>query len=136
MKFNLSVWHTELVLPELCIWFEIYHKFTSGPDRIDNDVGYEHLNVLPFCTDCNMARGTASIRDNLLRLKGEGMIDNEKEEEIIKNIENFHARMKIIYDQRGGLQSSYVLMWSDYIKKYENGEKITVSSFLFESTWP
>ena len=39
------------------------HCVYNGIDRIDSSKGYERGNVVPCCTQCNMAKGTLSVEE-------------------------------------------------------------------------
>lgn len=41
----------------------------NGLDRIDNTMGYKRGNVLPCCTNCNMARGEYSVLEFVTKMR-------------------------------------------------------------------
>lgn len=45
-------------------------KYGMGLDRIDNSLGYLFNNVLPCCTQCNVARGTFFTVDEMKQFIG------------------------------------------------------------------
>lgn len=58
-SFNISFPEYEYVISKPCFYCDGYFgrvQVCSGMDRIDNDNGYEFMNVLPCCKICNQMR--------------------------------------------------------------------------------
>ena len=70
--------------PSNTSWYKNKRSFTySGLDRLDNDLGYNILNVVPCCIICNRAKNSMPIEDFLLWI--DKLISHNNK---IKNSEN------------------------------------------------